>query len=290
MASLFLILIYSIYRCKKEEKQIKIKMHVQDWVITKGEDIQVVLEISGMSSKKDDYIFEVQYEIESKFHEDIKKRKEKIRFTKEKEDGIIFTEEIQECDSYILRLKSISWEDFTGIYKVRKELDQEIYFLTMPVAYELGSMKHRLESRDVEEQGFEYDGVRSYHEGDRLSRVHWNLYASSRQLLVRKSEEETEGYIKIGLDLSEIDKNRISDYFSIFYSVSLFYMEAGFWQEIYYGEHRFLLKYVEQYEELFNDIFHEGIQKLPEDIAGVRLITLNNEDDDIQDYLYNMEL
>ena len=289
MASLFLILIYSIHRCKKEEKKIKIQISMRDWVITQGESIEAVLGISGITSGKDDYIFRVQYEIESKLHGDIKKIKKKIRWKNEDGDMVTFTEKMDDCDHYILRLKSITWEDFTGIYKAKKELDQEIYFLVMPVSYELGMMKQKLASKDIEEQGFEYDGVRSYREGDRMSRIHWNLYASSRQLLVRKNEEETGEHVRIGIDLSGVKKERFSDYFSVFYSVSLFYMEAGVWQEIYYGRHRFLLKYIEQYEELFTDIFHEGIQELPDDVSGLEKIVLN-EEDDVQNYLYNMEL
>ena len=262
---------------------------MRDWVITQGESIEAVLGISGAASGKDDYIFTVQYEMESKLHGDKKKIKKKIRWKNEDGDTITFTEKMKDCDHYILRLKSIVWEDLTGIYKAKKELDQEVYFLVMPVSYELGMMKQRLESKDIEEQGFEYDGVRSYREGDRMSRIHWNLYASSRQLFVRKNEEENLQHISIGLDLSGVKKERISDYFSVFYSISLFYMEAGLIQEIYYGRHRFWLKSIEQYEELFTDIFQEGMKELSEDIPEVEKITLNDEED-VQDYLYNMEL
>ena len=262
---------------------------MRDWVITQGESIEAVLGISGAVSGEDDYIFTVQYEIESKLHGDKKKIKKKIRWKNEDGDTVTFTEKMKDCDYYILRLKSIAWEDLTGIYKAKKELDQEVYFLVMPVSYELGMMKQRLESKDIEEQGFEYDGVRSYREGDRMSRIHWNLYASSRQLFVRKNEEENLQHISIGLDVSGVKKERISDYFSVFYSISLFYMEAGLIQEIYYGRHRFLLKSIEQYEELFTDIFQEGMKELSEDIPEVKKITLNDEED-VQDYLYNMEL
>ncbi|MFR9100140.1 MAG: hypothetical protein ACLVI9_10850 [Anaerostipes hadrus] len=47
MASLFLILIYSISRCKKEEKQLKFKVNVQERIITQGDMIKITPEISG---------------------------------------------------------------------------------------------------------------------------------------------------------------------------------------------------------------------------------------------------
>ena len=56
----------------------------------------------------------------------------------------------------------------------------------MPKRYEMGFMQEKIARRDLMEQGFEYDGVRKYQEGDRISRVHWNLYAATGGLWVRK--------------------------------------------------------------------------------------------------------
>ena len=44
----------------------------------------------------------------------------------------------------------------------------------MPKRYEMGFMQEKIARRDLMEQGFEYDGVRKYQEGDRISRVHWS--------------------------------------------------------------------------------------------------------------------
>lgn len=88
----------------------------------------------------------------------------------------------------IFRSCSVSWEDLTGMYKVKKEFNKQISFLVMPKRYEMGSMQEKIARRDLMEQGFEYDGVRKYQEGDRISRVHWNLYAATGGLWVRKNE------------------------------------------------------------------------------------------------------
>ena len=290
MASLFLVLIYSIRRCKREKKQLEFKMNVKDWVIKEGEVLQIVPAISGIVSWNNDYIFEIEYEIEAKFREKKKQIKQKLRWNQNLGEITFSTEELKECDRYILHLKSVAWEDLTGLYKVKKKCDQKIRFLVMPISYDLEEMNQKLQKQQLCEQGFEYAGVRAYQEGDKISRIHCNLYASTRQLWVRKNEDESEDYVKIGLDLTDVSKDDFSDYFSVFYSVSRFYMNAGFYQEIYYGTHCFLLKDIEQYEELFTDIFNEGIQELPEGISGIQKIKLDDSEQDVQKYLYDMEL
>ena len=289
MASLFLILIYSISRCKKEEKQLEFKANVQERIITQGEMIKIIPEISGINTRNDDYIFEVEYEIESKFYGTKNKIRQKIRWN-QKIDNLLLTEEMKKCDHVVFRLISVSWEDFTGIYKIKKYLQQEIRILVMPHSYELGTMNDRLKKMNSCEQGFEYDGVRKYREGDRLSRIHWNLYATSRDLWVRKNEDEAQESVKIAISLKDINKDRISDYFAVVYSVLLFYMNAGVNQEIYYGNHMFLLKHIEQYEELFTDIFECGISEISMEIPNIQAITLDDNIKNIQKYLYEMEL
>ena len=290
MASLFLILIYSIRRCKKEKKQLEFKMKAQDYVVAQGEKIKLIPEVSGINPWRDDYIFEIEYEIETKLYGIKKSQKKKIRWSKKEENICVFTEKAKQCDSYTLRFKSIRWEDLTGIYKVKKELDQKIYILVMPVNYELEEMNKNLQNVRNKDQGMEYGEIRNYREGDRLSRIHWNLYAVTRQLLVRENEEEDLESRKIGVDLSKVSKDRISEYLSVFYSVSLFYLEEGITQEIYYGDHKFLLSHMEQYEELFTDIYAEGIQTISTDVLEIKQIQFDENEQDIQQYLYDMEL
>ncbi len=289
MASLFLVLIYSISRCKKEEKQLEFKVNVQERIITQGDMIKIIPEISGIHSWKDDYIFEVEYEIESKFHGTKIKNRQKIRWDQKTKD-IFFTEKPLDCDSLILHLVSVSWEDLTGIYKIKKQLNQRIRILVMPQVYELGVMNDKFQRMNSKEQSFEYDGVRKYHEGDRLSRIHWNLYATTRDLWVRENEDEMEENIKIGISFQNVAAEKASDYFSMFYSISLFYMDHGIHQEVYYGNHRFLLEHTEQYEELFTDIFEQGMSEISAEIPQIQMIVMDEKVQDIQKYLYDMEL
>lgn len=290
MASLFLILIYSIRRCKREKKNLEFKIRVQDWVVTQGDKIKIIPEVSGIISWKNIYIFELEYEIEAKFHNTKKKNKRKIRWGPASLEKPFFLESLEECDSYVLRLTSVAWEDLTGVCKVKKKLEDEINILVMPVIYSLEMMNEKIKRMDLYEQGSDYDGIRSYRESDRFSRIHWNLYASTRQLWVRKNENDTEDCVRLALDLSMIEKDRFNDYFSVFYSVSMFYMQFHVIQEIYYGDQMFMLSDIEQYEELFTDIFCEGIQKLTADVSEIQLIELDDKERNIQKYLYDMEL
>ena len=120
------------------------------------------------------------------------RKKKNIVWNPQEGDLITLSEMITECDSYHIQICSVSWEDLTGMYKVKKEFNKQISFLVMPKRYEMGFMQEKIARRDLMEQGFEYDGVRKYQEGDRISRVHWNLYAATGGLWVRKNEEEEE--------------------------------------------------------------------------------------------------
>lgn len=290
VASLFVILFYSIKKCKTEEKQLKIETSLDDWVITEGDSLNLRMKIQGISAKNDRYIFRLEYVIEKKLRNHKKLKRKKIIWNPKIGDYLLLSEKIQECDNYNIILKSISWEDLTGLYKVKKQFNQQISFLVMPKRYEMGTMDERIAKSDLIEQGFEYDGVRAYQRGDRISRVHWNLYASTGQLWVRKNEDEKEERLKIGLSFDDILKDRLSDYFAIFYSVSWFLLTHGICQEIYYGESSFFLSHIEQYEELFTNIFCKE-SKIPfYNKKEVYEIPLCDKEEDVQKFIYNMEL
>lgn len=290
MASLFVVLGYSVRRCRSEQDQLRLIPEMDTLVLTEGENAVIQLRIHGISSKKNCYTFRLEYEMTSKFREKKIRKKKKIVWDPQEGDSITVSEMIDECDSYYIRLCSVAWEDLTGIYKVKKELKEQISFLVMPKRYEMGFMKEQIARRDLMEQGFEYDGVRQYREGDRISRVHWNLYAATGGLLVRKNEEEEEERVRIGLSLSEVSKDRISDYLTTFYSISFFLTLQGVIQEIYYGQHKYLLCQMEQYEELFTDIFCEEWKLSSESMEHFYKIPLCEKGQDLKKFLYDMEL
>ena len=161
-------------------------------VLTEGDEAEIRLRIHGITSKINSYTFRLEYEMTSKFRKQRMRKKKNIVWNPQEGDSITLSEMITECDSYYIQICSVSWEDLTGMYKVKKEFNKQISFLVMPKRYEMGFMQEKIARRDLMEQGFEYDGVRKYQEGDRISRVHWNLYAATGGLWVRKNEEEEE--------------------------------------------------------------------------------------------------
>ena len=148
-------------------------------VLTEGDEAEIRLRIHGITSKINSYTFRLEYEMASKFRKQRMRKKKNIVWNPQEGDSITLSEMITECDSYHIQICSVSWEDLTGMYKVKKEFNKQISFLVMPKRYEMGFMQEKIARRDLMEQGFEYDGVRKYQEGDRISRVHWNLYAAT---------------------------------------------------------------------------------------------------------------
>ena len=192
MASLFVVLAYSVCRCQSEQKQMILTIEMDSLVLTEGDEAEIQLRIHGITSKINSYTFRLEYEMTSKFRKQRMRKKKNIVWNPQEGDLITLSEMITECDSYHIQICSVSWEDLTGMYKVKKEFNKQISFLVMPKRYEMGFMQEKIARRDLMEQGFEYDGVRKYQEGDRISRVHWNLYAATGGLWVRKNEEEEE--------------------------------------------------------------------------------------------------
>ena len=290
MASLFVVLAYSVCRCQSEQKQMILTIEMDSLVLTEGDEAEIRLRIHGITSKINSYTFRLEYEMTSKFRKQRMRKKKNIVWNPQEGDSITLSEMITECDSYHIQICSVSWEDLTGMYKVKKEFNKQISFLVMPKRYEMGFMQEKIARRDLMEQGFEYDGVRKYQEGDRISRVHWNLYAATGGLWVRKNEEEEEERVKIGLSLDDIEKDRISDYMAAFYSISFFLKSQGVIQEIYYGEHKYLLCHIEQYEELFTDIFCGKYELSSDPMEHLYKIPLCEKGQDLQKFLYDMEL
>ena len=206
MASLFVVLAYSVCRCQSEQKQMILTIEMDSLVLTEGDEAEIRLRIHGITSKINSYTFRLEYEMTSKFRKQRMRKKKNIVWNPQEGDSITLSEMITECDSYHIQICSVSWEDLTGMYKVKKEFNKQISFLVMPKRYEMGFMQEKIARRDLMEQGFEYDGVRKYQEGDRISRVHWNLYAATGGLWVRKNEEEEEDKNKVEFKNLPIDE------------------------------------------------------------------------------------
>ena len=67
MASLFVVLAYSVCRCQSEQKQMILTIEMDSLVLTEGDEAEIRLRIHGITSKINSYTFRLEYEMTSKF-------------------------------------------------------------------------------------------------------------------------------------------------------------------------------------------------------------------------------
>lgn len=289
VTSLFLVLFFSIYFSKKDGNVMKFSFKEGTQIFVEGEKAEFFGNFSGKT-------FYNQREAELVYFVKAGPRKKKKRCSVKFFVGSKASEEISlklgmlACDFYEIEFKTLKWKDVTGVYTAKVELNACGSILVLPKRYPLEFMEEKLKKRT---QGFfsDYDGIRSYRPGDRLSNIHWKIFAGKRELYVREYEEEKKTPQKIALTLHGVSPKRYSDYFSIFYSLSAFFIEHGISQEIYFGNRSYFLESMEQYEELFYFIFRESLEHVPE--LGKRKVIwihLDSKYKTAEDALYDMEL
>lgn len=122
MASLFVVLAYSVCRCQSEQKQMILTIEMDSLVLTEGDEAEIRLRIHGITSKINSYTFRLEYEMASKFRKQRMRKKKNIVWNPQEGDSITLSEMITECDSYHIQICSVSWEDLTGMYKVKKRI------------------------------------------------------------------------------------------------------------------------------------------------------------------------
>lgn len=290
LTSLFLVLVFSIYFTVREKHHMGLQIELKDRILTENDVLEIVCKIKGRRFLNTRYC-ELEYVVESSFRR--KRRKKIVHFLwgKMEKDHMMIKRKFSECDFYKIRCVSLKWRDLTGLYTVKKDISLEEEFLVMPKRFPLETMNEKLRKMRMEQEGFEYDGIRMYRPGDKLSKIHWKLFAGKGELYVRKAEDETADPAVIALDILGLKKKQYSDYFSVFYSVSGFLLSEGIWQEIYFGKSCYLLQSLEQYEELFTKIFCEDLtQPVTAGEKDMMKITLGGRRQNVEDYVYDMEL
>lgn len=290
VASLLLVFFFSVRFAKKRAESAELLVEIKNRIVTEDEWMQIKCILKGLNFS-DSRNCEVEYEIESALRKKKKKKTLHFKWGTMETDHVFLNRKCEECDFYRIRFLELRWKDLTGLYSVKKELNQTEEFLVMPKRFLLETMNEQIRKRKLMQQGFEYDGIRPYHPGDRMSGIHWKLFAGKNELYVRKSEDEEEETTALVLHLEGLRKKEYSDYFSAFYSISAFLMEEGISQEVYFGDSVKKVVSVEQYEELFRQIFHENLMKQPKvQREDAILIPAVKQGVSVSDYLYEMEL
>lgn len=67
MASLFVVLAYSVCRCQSEQKQMILTIEMDSLVLTEDDEAEIRLRIHGITSKINSYTFRLEYEMTSSF-------------------------------------------------------------------------------------------------------------------------------------------------------------------------------------------------------------------------------
>ena len=107
MASLFVVLAYSVCRCQSEQKQMILTIEMDSLVLTEGDEAEIRLRIHGITSKINSYTFRLEYEMTSKFRKQRMRKKKNIVWNPQEGDSITLSEMITECDSYHIQICSV---------------------------------------------------------------------------------------------------------------------------------------------------------------------------------------
>ena len=108
-----------------QNKQMILTIEMDSLVLTEGDEAEIRLRIHGITSKINSYTFRLEYEMTSKFRKQRMRKKKNIVWNPQEGDSITLSEMITECDSYHIQICSVSWEDLTGMYKVKKEFNKQ---------------------------------------------------------------------------------------------------------------------------------------------------------------------
>lgn len=289
-ASLFLVLFFSICFAKREKNIINLSMEPKERIISEEEKMEMIIELTGKLFRNSRYC-EVEYIVESSLGKKKEKRKFCFLWGKSEIRPVIIDELCTECDFYRIRFTELKWKDLTGLYAVKKTINNVEDFLVMPKKFSMENMNNQYQMKEEQQSPFEYDGIRAYHPGDKLSRIHWKIFAGKGDLFVRESGEEKSETVNIVLSLRKVKQNQYSDYFSTFYSVAQFFLDHNIHLNIYFGNSFMKLESIDQYEELFTKIFCEDlwVDKCTDEADGLQIFVSKGRQT-VEDYAYDMEI
>lgn len=90
MASLFVVLAYSVCRCQSEQKQMILTIEMDSLVLTEGDEAEIRLRIHGITSKINSYTFRLEYEMISSFeNKECERRKYRMESTRRRFDHTV---------------------------------------------------------------------------------------------------------------------------------------------------------------------------------------------------------
>ncbi|MBS7008721.1 DUF58 domain-containing protein [Anaerostipes sp.] len=268
LASLFVFVFISWLAVRRKASKLRVKVSLEPKAASRNEEILLKGDFTGIRCL-DAVECEVTYQVRYWLMGQKKVKKERFEYAGRGGSGFQIPLKIDHCDEVHVTVAKIRMRDMTGLFWAEKFVKARAGALIMPDAYPLGLMFDRAVEAKTKNQ-YEYDGLKEYHPGDKSSRIHWKLLAGKNLLMVKDMEDEKEEKLILRLSLPELE-DAFDDFFTVFYSVSKFFLEQEMPQTVRWGTREFYLERYQQYEELFGEMFasdfdeysgngeHEGI-------------------------------
>lgn len=278
LASLFVLVFISWWDVRRKASKLKAEVCLEPKAASRHEEILLKGFLSGIRCL-DTVECEVTYQVRYWLMGRKKVRKEKFRFAGRGERGFQIPLKFEHCDEVHITVAKIRMRDMTGLFWAEKFVKAKAGVLIMPDAYPLGLMFDRAVEAKTKNQ-FEYDGLKEYHPGDKSSRIHWKLLAGKNLLMVKDMEDEKEEKLFVRLSLPG-QEEAFDDFFTVFFSVSKFFLEQGTPQTILWGTRDFYLERYQQYEELFGEMFASDFDEDAENgkQGGIHIFMKDGEPD-----------
>ena len=278
LASLFVLVFISWWTVRRKASNLKVEVSLDKKAASKKEQIYLKGVFTGIRCL-DAVECEVTYQVRYWLMGRKKVRKEKFEFAGRGEDGFEIPLKFEHCDEVHITVAKVRMRDMTGLFWAEKFVKAKTGVLIMPDAYPLGLMFDRAVEAKTKNQ-YEYDGLREYHPGDKTSSIHWKLLAGKNLMMVKDMEEEKDEKLVLRLSLPELEE-AFDDFFTVFFSVSKFFLEQGLPQTVCWGRREFYLERYQQYEELFGEMFSSEFDEEYGDSAdqGIHIFMRNGEPD-----------
>lgn len=260
LASLFVLVFLSWWNVRQKTSKLRIEVSLDRKAAARNEDIHLKGIFTGIRCL-DAVECEVTYQVRYWLMGRKKVIKEKFEYSGDAAVGFEIPLQFEHCDEVHITVAKIRMRDMTGLFWAEKFVKSKAGVLIMPDAYPLGFMLDKAVEAKTGSQ-FEYDGLKEYRSGDKGSRIHWKLLAGKNLLMVKDMEDDKEEKLSLCLSLPE-QEEAFDDFFTVFFSISKFFMEQGIPQLICWGTREFYLERYQQYEELFGEMFASDFDEDP---------------------------
>lgn len=278
LASLFVLVFISWWIVRRKASKLRVEVSLEPKAASRNDEILLKGLFTGIRCL-DAVECEVTYQVRYWLMGRKKVIKEKFEYAGRGGEGFQIPLKFEHCDEVHITVAKIRIRDITGLFWAEKFVKSKAGVLIMPDAYPLGLMFDRVVEAKTKNQ-YEYDGLKEYHPGDKSSRIHWKLLAGKNLMMVKDLEDEKEEKLLIRLFLPD-QEEAYDDFFTVFFSISKFFLEQEMPQTVCWGTREFYLERYQQYEELFGLMFASDFDEDSGDVEseGIHIFMKSSDKD-----------